>query len=95
MITDVLTETEGVADGYVLFVERHRGILSQAGQDELGCFVTPDSEADPAWTFNSARFAGAGTIEATTADGATWVMTFDPKTLSPIKTIDRCTGVPD
>jgi hypothetical protein len=75
----------------VVRIRSRDGLRSREAGQDLACFAVPfDHDAAPDHTFAGARFVGDTEVEVTTADGAAWVTTFDPRTLLAAQTLSYC-----
>src|SRR5215472_7025810 len=64
----------------VLRLRSRAGLLSRNG-DEVACFAAPDAAVGPEWRFGHARFTAANQVEVSAADGTTWSIPFDSRSL--------------
>jgi hypothetical protein len=84
----------GVADdsdsGAVEYRIRSRaGLLSRESTRELACMA--DWSGSSHIMANEVRFTGDREVELRTSDGALWTIAFDPRTLTPARTLSNCT----
>jgi hypothetical protein len=77
------------SDRVVLRLRSRAGLLSREGSD-IACFAAPGAGVDPASLFGEASFDGHDQVRVATADGATWWLTFDERSLNVARPLDHC-----
>jgi len=82
------------SDILVLRVQTRAGLLSREG-DEVACFMAPGTPVPSSWLFDQARFTAPDQVQVSAADGTTWWLTFDTRSLKVTEELDRCSTAPD
>ena len=82
------------SDILVLVVRSRAGLLSRDG-DEIACFMAPGTAVPSSWLFGQARFTAPDQLQISAADGTTWSLSFDTRSLKVADELDRCATAPD
>jgi hypothetical protein len=82
------------SDVLVLRVRNRAGLLSREG-GEIACFMAPGTPVGSSWLLDQTRFTAPDRLRVSAADGTTWWLTFDTRSLNVAEELDRCTTAPD
>jgi hypothetical protein len=82
------------SDVLVLRVRTRAGPLSREG-DEVACFMAPGTNVPSSWLFGQAQFTALNRLQVSAADGTTYWLTFDTRSLNAADEVDRCSTAPD
>lgn len=78
----------------VLRVRTRAGLLSREG-GEIACFMAPGTAVGSSWLFGQARFTASDQLQISAADGTTYWLTLDTRSLNVPDELDRCSTAPD
>ncbi len=84
------------SDELVLRVRDRTGPQPQEGRD-IACFLAQPrgTDVEPAWRFGHARFTGPDQLEVSAADGKTWTLTIDIRSLGVAEFLNLCAAAAD